>query len=327
MRTTLATVFALILISSGMSSAAQPYNLTLAGASPSGLWTMLGVGIDRAVKASYPDSTITYQTSGGGLANVMLLDSGKVELGLVHDAELKIAQDGAKPFTRPIDSMHVLAFLYDWAPMQMIMTKSFANKYGIRTFDDIAARKPPLRVALNKRGNITEYVAMKMFEAIGVSLDDIKEWGGSVVYAGSSEQADLMKDHRIDMLANGVFLRTSFILQAADAVELTLLPVSEPVVRKVSQELGIQPFVVKAGSYSWQPQTVQTVAVGAALVASEKMDEQTAYNLTKALHQNIDQLQGVHNSMKVFTPELMVGYKGTYHKGAERYYREVGLMD
>lgn len=329
MRIAISGCVAAFLLSLCVTAAAETsYNMTLSGASPGGLWSMLGVATDRAVKASYPESQITYQTSGGGLANIMLLEKGGVELGLVHDAELKLAKKGEKPFTSPIDSARILAVLYNWAPMQMIMAKSFADEYGIKTFEDIAVKKPPLRVALNKRGNITEYVAVKMFNAIGVTLDDIESWGGKVVYAGSGEQGDFIKDHRIDMLANGVFVRSSFILQAADAVELVLLPVSEEVVKKVGEEVGVSSFVIPADSYSWQPQALTTLGLSACLVTSSQMSDQDAYNLTKALVENIGEVKGVHNAMKALTPQLMASYKGDtpYHKGSVLYYKEVGLM-
>ncbi|KAI5911948.1 TAXI family TRAP transporter solute-binding subunit [Azoarcus sp. PA01] len=310
-----------------LGAAAESYKMTLSGASPSGLWTMIGVGIDGAVKDAFPGSTITYQTSGGGLANIALLDQGKVELGIAHDAELHIATLGAKPFRKPITNLRAIALLYDWAPMQMVITKAFAEEYGIRTFDDIAVKKPPIRVAFNKRGNITEYVAVEMFRAIGVSLDDIKKWGGDVIYAASDEQGDLMKDKRIDMFTNGVFVRTSFIVQAGDAVELVLLPVSDSVIKKVSQELSVAPFVVKAGSYSWQPADVPTVALSAILVVNDKMDDKVAHDLAEALHKHIEKLQEAHGSLKAITPEFLTNQKIVpYHKGAEAYYREAGLL-
>ncbi|MCC6611248.1 MAG: TAXI family TRAP transporter solute-binding subunit [Burkholderiales bacterium] len=306
---------------------ARTYDLTLSGASPSGLWTLLGVGIDGAVKAAFPGSTITYQTSGGGFANIALVDQGKAPLGIAHDAELRIAVQGGKPFSKPVTGLRAIAVLYDWAPMQMLMSKSFADAHGIRSFEDIAKQKPPLRIALNKRGNITEYVAVKMLNAIGVQLADIEKWGGAVVYAASDEQGDLMKDKRIDMFANGVFVRTNFILQAGQSVPLALLPVSEPVVKRVSEELGVHPFLVKGGSYDWQPNDVATVALGAVLIANEKMDEQTAYDLARALHQHIDKLRAVHGSFKAMPVELLVSqHIIPFHKGAERYFREAGLI-
>jgi len=318
---------AILFAVAGSGAMAQPYELTLSGASPSGLWTMLGVGLDGAVKAAYPGSTITYQTSGGGFANIGLIDRGKAPLGLAHDAELRIAVHGDKPFTKPITSLRAIARLYDWAPMQMLMSKSFADAHGIRTFEDIARVKPPLRIAFNKRGNITEFVAVKMLNAIGVELADIEKWGGAVIYAASSEQGDLMKDKRVDMFANGVFVRTNFILQAGHSVPLVLLPVSEPTIKKISDDLGVRRFVVKANSYEWQPEDVPTVSLGALLFVNEDMDEKIAYDIARALNEHIDKLRSVHGSFRDMPTSLLVEQNVIpFHEGAEKYYRSVGMI-
>ena len=60
---------------------AETYNLTLTGASPGGLWSRIGGGVDAAIAAAYPGSTITYQTSSGGLANIPMVAEGKVPMG------------------------------------------------------------------------------------------------------------------------------------------------------------------------------------------------------------------------------------------------------
>ena len=62
-------------------AAAQSYNMTVAGASPGGLWSLLGAGLDSAMKAEFPGSTVTYQTSGGGLANVAVLQRDVFDVG------------------------------------------------------------------------------------------------------------------------------------------------------------------------------------------------------------------------------------------------------
>ena len=86
----------------GINSPAQAqYNLTLCGASPGGLWSLLGAGIDAAVKEAHPGSTVTYQTSGGGYANVVQLDQNKCDLAIIHDAEATAATKGEKPFEKP----------------------------------------------------------------------------------------------------------------------------------------------------------------------------------------------------------------------------------
>ncbi len=311
----------------GAASAAPVYNFTLAGASPGGLWTSLGVGADAAVKAAYPGSTITYQTSGGGIANIGLLEQKKVQMGIVHDAELKLAVEGKPPFKEPVKNLRMLANMYDWAPMAVIMTKSFAERYGIETFEDIAAKKPPMRVALNKRGNIANDVGVQMLKATGVALDDIKKWGGNVILAASSEQTDLMKDRRVDVIINSLFVRHGSLLELEQAIDVVHLPLSQKVIDRVSKASGVKSFTIPANSYKNQPTPIPTVTLGAGIVVSTAMDDNTAYNLAKALVENIGKIKEVHKSMQALTPQLMASQTVIpFHPGALRYYKEAGLV-
>lgn len=309
------------------SASAEVYNYTLAGASPGGLWTALGVGVDAAAKAAHPGSTITYQTSGGGIANIGLVQQKKVQMGIVHDAELKLAADGTAPFKAPVKDLRMLANMYDWAPMFVIVTKSFADQHGLKTFEDIAAKKPPMRLALNKRGNIANSVGEQMLKAIGVSLDDVKKWGGDVIPAASGEQTDLMKDRRIDVIINSLFVRHGSLLELEQAIDIVHLPLSQKVVQQVSKEAGIKPFSIPAGSYKNQPQAIPTVTLSAGVVVNAAMDDKTAYNLAKALGQHIGKIKEVHKSMQALTPELMASQTVIpFHPGAARYYKEAGLL-
>ncbi len=91
--------FALAVIASAVVAAsgtarAQKYNLTVAGYSPGGLVSTIGTGMDAALNAAYPGSTVTYQTGSGGLANAMPLEQNKVPLGFVADTELAVAIKG-----------------------------------------------------------------------------------------------------------------------------------------------------------------------------------------------------------------------------------------
>ena len=104
MKKTLTAGVAVIMLAA-FPAAAQTYNLTLSGASPGGLWSRIGGGIDAAIAKAYPGSTVTYQTSSGGLANIPLVSRGKVPMGLATDGELNAAVKGAKPFKKAIDNV------------------------------------------------------------------------------------------------------------------------------------------------------------------------------------------------------------------------------
>jgi len=305
----------------------QSYQLTLAGASPGGLWSSIGIGMDKAMRAAFPGSTVTYQTSGGGIANVQLLDQKKVPLGIVHNVELRMAQNGEAPFKNKVEDLRVIAYLYNWAPVQLLVTKEFAEKHDLKSFEDIATKKPPLRVATNRRGNVVHDVVDRMFKAIGVTAQDIEKWGGSVVPAASQEQSDLLRNRRIDAIFNSLFVGQRSILEVSQAVDVVMLPVSDATIKKVASETGVDGYVIPAKSYAFQPDAVPAVSLGAMLVAHKDMSDQEAYNIAKALVEQVKEMQGVHPAMKELTPKFMTEQKvGAFHPGAVKLFKEKGLM-
>lgn len=306
---------------------AQSLNLTLAGASPGGLWTLLGAGLDAALKGTQPDSTVTYQTTGGGFANAAMVSQGRAQIGLIHDAELAIAVQGGEPFEAPIENLRTIGYLYDWAPMQFIASKSFADEHGIETLADFAEKQVPVRITVNRAGNITGQVATAMMEAAGADDASIEAWGGTTIQAGSSEQSGLLMNGRVDIYTNGVFVGHSSIREIENGIDIKLLSVPEDVRAKVAEQFSIGNFTIPANSYENQPEPVETVALGAVLIASADMSEEDAYALTKALIDNIDSVRSVHPAMAELDHELLTRETAApFHDGAIRAYREAGLM-
>jgi len=331
LRTVAAKIMAVAILATvplATGAAQASYHLTLTGASPGGLWSLLGAGINAAVAANHPGSAVTYQTSGGGLANVALVSGGRAELGIVHDVELRAANTGSAPFRRPYTNLRAIAYLYDWSPMQLTITQSFARRHGIETMGDLVAAQAPVRFGVNTRGNMVQELNRQILAAYGVTYEDIEDRGGQIVFAASNEMANLMANRRIDMSGNGLFAPHNTILQSGNAVDVTMLSLSREVIQTVSAATGAEPYTVKAGTYEWLVADVETVALGAELVVADAMAEDAVYDITKALVENIGRLRGVHEAMSALTPQLMAAQTVIpYHDGALRYYREAGLVE
>lgn len=307
---------------------AQALNLNLAGASPSGLWTLLGVGLDQAAKKSAPGSTITYQTSGGGYANIALVDRGQAQLGLVHDAELKIALAGKPPFRTPINSLRAIGYMYNWAPMHFFVTRQAAERYDLHSLADIAAKKVPLKIAVNRPGNITGEIALAMLQEVGVTPELLKQWGGDVIYAGSGDQASLIVDGRIDVITNGIFVGHSSFMQVDNSLDVVLLAVPEDAIARLNEQFGTRTFAIPKASYKHQDKDVSTIALGALLVTSHAMNDDTAYRLTRAMIDNLEEIRKVHPAMTALTPEILASQRVVdFHPGASRALKEAGLIE
>ena len=322
-----ALVAAIGIAVSTTASVAEPVNLTLSGGNPGGLWSLLGAGIDRATKVDDASSVVTYQATGGGFANIGLLGANRTDLGLVHDAEAKIALQGGEPFQAPIENMRAIGYMYNWAPMHFFLERSVAEEYNIDSLDDIATSGGPLRIGINRSGNITSNVALYMLEAVGVTEQTLSDAGGQFVRAGANEQADLIQDGRLDMITNGIFINHSSFRAVNENSDVVLLAVPAEVIASTNETFGTGTLVIPAGSYPNQSGDIETVTLGALLVATDAMEDATAASLACSLLTHIDEVRAVHGAMKALSPELLATPSVLeFHPAAAEVYKAAGLI-
>jgi hypothetical protein len=312
---------------------AQTYNTTLSGASPGGLWSRIGGGIDAAIAKAYPGSTVSYQTSSGGLANVPLVAAGKVPMGLATDGELNAAVKGSKPYKKAIGNTRILFRVYTPASrFQMdffAVTKSFADKHSIKTVQDIVSKKLPIRIAINRRGNMDADVGEAAMNLMGISRAKVEGWGGQVIHAASKEIVSLVSDNRLDVVNFGISYNHPRVREIAKNSSPVLLSYGKDVASKVAKQFGGEVCYVKPGEYKWSPNGAASVCMGAVVVVNANMDAKLAYNLTKAMVEQIETFKNKsHRLIKKTASPKVLAQKGNapHHPGALKYFKEKGLV-
>ncbi len=302
-------------------------NESICGASPGGLWSLVGAGLDASVKAGVPGSTITYQTSSGGLANVVQVNSGVCGLGIANDGDLAYATAGKDPFNEPVEGLSAVAVLYDWAPVWWIARSDFAAEYGLETLNDIAEKKPPIRLVMNRKGLLTSAITEATLNSLGVTIEDIESWGGSVQFQASKEQTSLMRDGRVDMLANTLFEGHSSLQQMSQAVDLTMLSTPPEAAKAVMDEYFLKPWTISAEANPGKNGDIATVTTSVILFVKEEMSSDVVYKITKSMIENPEKMGSVSKAMGRFTPNGMVDQSVVpFHPGALQAYKEAGLM-
>jgi hypothetical protein len=97
----------------------------------------------------------------------------------------------------------------------------------------------------------------------------------------------------------------------------------------VADKLGA-PYVaatIPAGTYEGQTADIPTLAVGNFFVTHEGVDEETVYQMTKLLFENLPELVAAHKAATAISLEgALTGMPVPLHPGAERFYREAGLI-
>lgn len=312
---------------------AQTYNTTLSGASPGGLWSRIGGGIDAAIAKAYPGSTVSYQTSSGGLANVPLVAAGKVPMGLATDGELNAAVKGSKPYKKAIGNTRILFRVYTPASrFQMdffAVTKSFADKHNIKTVQDIVSKKLPIRIAINRRGNMDADVGEAAMNLMGISRAKVEGWGGQVIHAASKEIVSLVSDNRLDVVNFGISYNHPRVREIVKNSSPVLLSYGKDVASKVAEQFGGEVCYVKPGEYKWSSNGAASVCMGAVVVVNANMDAKLAYNLTKAMVEQIETFKNKsHRLIKKTASPKVLAQKGNapHHPGALKYFKEKGLV-
>ncbi|NQV54680.1 MAG: TAXI family TRAP transporter solute-binding subunit [Rhodospirillales bacterium] len=327
-----AFAIAALAVLAAFPAGAQKYNLTVAGYSPGGLISTIGVGLDGALNAAYPGSTVTYQTSSGGLANAMLIDQNKVPIAFISDTELALAVAGRPPINRKLGSLRHLFRPFNPASRfqvtHILANKSWADKNGIKSLADIGSKKPAMRVALNRPGNMDGDVSLAVLADVGATQEAIKSWGGQVVRAASREMTSLMLDRRIDVAVLGISYRHPRVREMAKGIELSMLPMTQSTVDKIVGNLGASPCNFKASEYAFLAADTPSVCVGMSVVANASMDDETAYNLTKGVVEQVVKFRKAHRLLEkaVSAKTLAESGQAPFHPGAAKYLREKGLL-
>ncbi|QCJ41224.1 TAXI family TRAP transporter solute-binding subunit [Bacillus sp. S3] len=303
-----------------------PLSLTMAGGSAGGFWSLIGEGVGSILRKSNPGTQFSYET-GNGVKNVISVSSGQVPLGIAFNFEVKAGLEGEEPFKSKVDQVSALINLYDNAPLQIAITKDFADKYGIASMEDIAEKKPPIRIGVNQRGNMVEKVNKYVFESYGISYDDIKKWGGEVYYEAWKPSAEQMKDNKLDWTGDPVFAPDATLMELSATKDILLLPINEKAQKLLNEKMGTPPSILKGGTYKFQPNDINTVNAGAMVMVDPNMTEEEAYTITKTLVENIDSIRALHKDLESLTPEKMVNVApAKLHPGAAKYFKEIGIL-
>jgi hypothetical protein len=245
--------------------------------------------------------------------------SDKADIGWSMTTVMSDAQKGEGQFAgKKTDKALFVANFYPnvW---QLVVPASS----NIKSIKDLKGQP----VALPTRGNTSLAAGWEyLLKVNGMTLNDL----GAKSYGPVSSNAETVKNRQA--MAAGWFtvVPASFILDLGSTMPVRVLPVSDAEIaalRKINP--GFAPYVIKAGLYKDQGVTedVQTIQSPTVLIASSKASTDVIYKITKAIVEAREEFGNVTSVMKGVTGANMAQNFGMkLHPGAEKYYREAGLL-
>jgi TRAP transporter TAXI family solute receptor len=305
------------LIVSGLSpapgAATEFINILTGGTS--GVYYPIGVGLSQIYGENIADSRVQVQSTKASVENLNLLQDGKGELALALGDSVKLAWEGDADagFAAPLDKLRGVAAVYPNF-IQIVASKDS----GITTLDELKGKS--LSVGAPKSG--TELNARAILDAAGMTYDDL----GKTEYLPFAESVELMKNRQLDVTLQSAGLGVASIRDLSTSIKIVVVAVPPDVVAKVG-DAAYQPSMIPANTYTGQTADTPTVAIKNFLVTHEGVPADAVYAMTKSLFENLDTMVAAHSAAKGITKEgAITGTSVTFHPGAAKYYREIGLM-
>ncbi|HJV85117.1 MAG TPA: TAXI family TRAP transporter solute-binding subunit [Noviherbaspirillum sp.] len=302
------------LLVAGPVHAQQQFINVLTGGT-SGVYYPLGVALSQIYSKAIPNAKVSVQATKASAENLNLLQAGRGEIAFTLGDSLSDAWKGDKEagFNAPLKKLRGVAGIYP----NYIQIVASADS-GIKTLADLKGKR--ISVGAPKSG--TELNARAIFKAAGMNYGDFAK----VEYLPFGESVELMKNRQLDATLQSAGLGVSSLRDLATSIKMVVVPVPRDVVLKVGDP-AYQSGMIPANTYEGQAEAVPTAYVQNFLVTHAGVSDDTVYKMTKAMFENLDQLKAAHAAAKSIRREAAtIGMPVPLHPGAEKYYREVGVI-
>lgn len=309
----------------------KPIKYTVTGASVQGYFKVVVEAINGIVRDAYPGSAATFRP-GSPAGGILEVATGKAEFTFTSGApEIQYGLEGKAPFKEPLAGkiLHVM-MLHRQLIVHSMMTKEWADRHGIKSFDDIAIKKPPMRLAVNDLGNLQSTLSMHIaiFKAHGFDEADIPKWGGSFARGNSGIGLDSLRDGKADVFINGRFLPDSTTADVARGRALVWIDATPEKMQKAADEWAYETMTINKSTYAFLDKDVPTLKLWNTINTGPQVSEETVYKFVKAVYDDQKRVQSIHPSLAEFSGAEMIRnpMKLPLHPGAARFYKEKGLL-
>jgi len=298
--------------------AALAQNLSIATGGTGGVYYPLGGGMAAVLSKYVPGMQATAEVTGGSVANLQLIGTGKPYLAMTMvDAGLD-AYKGQDKFTGKPVPVRTLMVMY---PNRMHVVSIEGT--GVTKMSDLKGK----RVSTGSGGSATEVMAFRVIEAAGLDKDkDMKR-----ERLGVAESVNALKDRKIDAFFWVGGLPTAAVTDLANSpgVKIKMIDHANLVaaMNKKYGNLYVQDTIGKDVYKGMEADNKQATVMNL-LVANQNMDEKTAYNIVKTVFEHRDELIRVHKEAENFKLENQKTAAAggiPWHPGAARYFKEKGV--
>lgn len=259
-----------------------------------------------------PRIATTVSTSGGGLANVRLLEAGETDIACTQANTAWAAYNVGEPFKKKVDIRAVLAA--EATPVYFVVRAN--SKY--QTVKDLLGAK----LTPGDQAGGTHVLFRDIMKTLGYSYSE-----SNLAYMPFGECKDALADGKVDVWWA---FQSANVTALAAMTNIRIIGFSAEELKKIAEDRPyLTPATVSAGAYGNNIPSVPvpTTAVTSLWICRPDMDASLVYEMVKVICEHKDVVRKSQASSQMFDAKFAAGTRAIpYHEGATRYYKEVGAL-
>ena len=307
-------LLAAALIFSGCKGSSQK-DYILATGGTGGTYYPFGGAIANIWNTKIENMNVTAQATGASAENLRLINKGEAEFATVQNDVMDYAFHGTDMFAgEKLENVMTVGTMYP-----EVIQIAVSENSGIKSVADFKGK----RISVGDAGSGVEFNAKQILEGYGLTFEDIKKSNLSF-----KESAEGIQNGTLDGCFITAGVPNSALQELAFTAGLILIPVSGPEADAICSKYSFYAqTTIPGNTYKGTNTDTPALAIKATLAVSAKLDEDTVYQMTKTLFENLDELGQAHAKGKEVSAQAAVtGVSVPFHPGAEKYFKELGLL-
>lgn len=290
-------------------SGASAAELRIGTASQGGAFYPVGQAISSLVNKHAEGSTMVPIVTAGSVENPRLVNSGEVDIGITNNNLSVLANKGVGPYKKSgAMKLRTLGPLH-YSILHMITL----DGSSINSIADLKGK----RIAVGPAGGGTIPFLGQVLGLAGMSMDDITP--SFLSYGDGFSQ---LADGNVDAAFALSGYPAGAVMQAQANKKLKFIPMTdEQVTTALDKYPNYNKVTVPADTYKTDTDGI-VLGVNNMLIVDEGLDEETAFQITKAIYDNMDEFRAENALANQIDPSVATSLKIPLHAGAARYFAQ-----
>lgn len=297
------------------SSTTQKTDIVLGTGGTAGTYYVVAAALASTINKHSEKINVIAQPSKGSVENINLTNTGDIQMGFSNADGVYFAANGENMY-KETGKQNISGVMSLYMSAGQIAT---LNTSGISTYADLKGKK----VCLGPPS--TTIVEMSKAILLEYGIDPEKDI--TPYYLSFDEGLQKLTDGEIDATFFVAGVPTSAMMSAASTGRVTLVDIDKEVIDAIAAEKSYYvPYVIPAGTYTGTDKDINTFKIMTEIFVNNDVPEEAVYEFVKLALENLEEYKDAHVVIKEITPEMSWKTSAPLNPGAEKYFKEIGVM-